>query len=511
MTGTDTTGQSPAGTAPFLDLARLVAGIRWRRRTWMSLALAGLFLGALFTVLSPPRPTAVTSLLVTHSNDQKADWDVLMMTDVAFCQTSEVAGAALKELNLNERTGDFLATYQCTSVAANILKITVTGASEPDAARRARVLAEAFIANHLKRTQDAADAQANTLLDRRARLERTLAMLNTTISSATSPAQLEALYTARAGITSQILDLARQAEDARVGIPVVTAGTRVVDQARAVPARVIRTAVTNTGTGLLLGLGLGLAVAAVASVAQDRPVLRRDIAAELGVSVVAQLPRPPWGPRRLWCYSRHVRDRQRVAETLARVVRSARGSMSLLEMGCPGVAAELALDIAARLTPESPVVIITGLHRGDLRETARRSGNPARIVDLADPSPEEPARDRSPELSLGVGSVGPGTSWADLPRLGTETLLIVRAGHATTLGLHTIARQLVYSEISATGVVLVHPDPKDRSDGTLWDGLHTVLRERSATNGRASMPGWSPVRSGNGPTVLEPSSTPDEE
>jgi hypothetical protein len=28
-------------------------------------------------------------------------------------------------------------------------------------------------------------------------------------------------------------------------------------------------------------------------------------------------------------------------------------------------------------------------------------------------------------------------------------------------------------------VVLIDPDPRDRTDGTLWDGLHTALRGRS--------------------------------
>ncbi|MGH3824698.1 MAG: Wzz/FepE/Etk N-terminal domain-containing protein [Pseudonocardiaceae bacterium] len=477
MTGDGAASASAPLPLPLLDLTRLVAGIRWRRRTWISLAVLGLFLGVLLTVLLPPRPMAVTSVLVAHAEDQKADSEGLMQTDVALCQTSEVAGRALKELNINERPSGFLASYQCTSEAPNILTITVDGASELDAVRRAQVIADVVIANHLKRTEDAADAQADALLDRRARLERTLAMLNNSISAATAPAQLEALYTARAGITSQILDLARQVEDARVGIPTVTAGTRLVDPARALPIGLIRSAVTNTFVGLILGLGAGLAVAAVRSVTQDRPVLRRDIAAELGVSIIAQLPSPPRGPQRLWRRSRHVRDRQRAAETLARVVRGARCPVSLLEIGCPGVAAALALDITARLAPEHP------------------------------------------ELDLGVGTVGPGTSWVDLRRLGAETLLIVRAGHATTLGLHTIARQLAHAEISAIGAVLVHPDPRDRSDGTLWDGLHTVLRETAtngtaingtAANGTAQMLARPPARSDNGQSVLEPSSTPDE-
>lgn len=473
MTGA---GATPAA-APLLDLARLVAGIRWRRRTWISLALLGLFLGGILTVLFPPRPMAVASMLIAHPEDERADSDGLMLTDVALCQTSEVARAVLTKLTINERPDRFLASYQCASEAPNVLTITVGGASERDAVHRAQVIADVVIANHLKRTQDAADAQADALLDRRARLERTLALLNNSISAATASAQLEALYTTRAGITSQILDLARQAEDARVGIPTVTAGTRIVDPARALPIRLIRTAVTNVCVGLVLGLGAGLSVAAVRSLTQDRPVLRRDIAAELGVSIIAQLSSPPRGPQRLWRRSRHAHDRQRVAETLARVVRGGRGPVSLLDVGCPGVATALARDITAHLAPQRP------------------------------------------EFPLGVGMVGPGASWVDLRRLGAETLLIVRAGYASTLGLHTIARQLAHAEITAIGVVLVHPDPMDRSDGTLWDGLHTVLRKTATTgpatngmaaNGTAPMPARPPARSGNGQPVLEPSSAPDE-
>ncbi|HEV7830757.1 MAG TPA: Wzz/FepE/Etk N-terminal domain-containing protein, partial [Pseudonocardiaceae bacterium] len=73
---------------PLLDLERLVAGIRWRRRTWMSFALLGLFAGVLLTVLHPPSPTAVTRVLVVHADDQQAQRSTLMETDVALCQTS---------------------------------------------------------------------------------------------------------------------------------------------------------------------------------------------------------------------------------------------------------------------------------------------------------------------------------------------------------------------------------------------------------------------------------------
>lgn len=500
MTGERTTSMA----APLLDLERLVAGIRWRRRTWMSFALLGLFLGVLLTVLFPPHPTAVTRLLVVHADDLQAERSTLMATDVALCQTSEVAKAALNQINVIERPADFLATYRCVGVTPNVLQITVPGTSDGDAVRRAQALADVVIANHLKRTQDAVDAQVKPLLDRRARLERTLAAVNSTISSTTIPAQLDALYTTRAGLASQILDLEKGVEDARIGAPTVTAGTRLVDPPRALPIRLIRAGITQAVVGLVLGLGTGLALAAVLCVTRDRPMLRRDIAAHLGVSIIAQLPDSPRGPRRMWRRSRHTRERKRAAATLARVVRDAPRSVSLLEIGCPHITAALALDIAGQLAPERPVVIVDDLDGGHLSDAAR-DDSPVQIIDIAELPVSHPSPIRGPELYLGVGSVGPGRPWVDKHRLGLETVLVVRAGQATTLWLHTVARQLAESGISTIGAVLVAPDPRDRSDGTLWDGLHMVLRGR-APAGAAPSPGPS----ANGQAVLEPSSAPNE-
>jgi hypothetical protein len=77
---------------------------------------------------------------------------------------------------------------------------------------------------------------------------------------------------------------------------------------------------------------------------------------------------------------------------------------------------------------------------------------------------------------IGVGSVAPGAAWTDLQYLGTRTVLVVRAGHGSAAWLHTVARQLADQRITVIGVVLIDPDPRDRTDGTLWDGLHTALR-----------------------------------
>src|SRR6478609_10889791 len=38
--------------------------------------------------------------------------------------------------------------------------------------------------------------------------------------------------------------------------------------------------------------------------------------------------------------------------------------------------------------------------------------------------------------------------------------------------------------ISVIGIVVVHPDPRDKSDGTLWDALNTAIRGRLGAAGR---------------------------
>ncbi|MFE0766021.1 polysaccharide biosynthesis protein, partial [Streptomyces smyrnaeus] len=70
-------------------------------------------------------------------------------------------------------------------------------------------------------------------------------------------------------------------------------------------------------------------------------------------------------------------------------------------------------------------------------------------------------------------------AWADLRHLGTRTVLVVRAGHGSAAWLHTVARHLADQRIPVIGVVLIDPDPRDRSDGALWDGPTTALRGRS--------------------------------
>lgn len=486
-------------SAPLLDLQRLVVAIRRRRRMWLAFGLLGLILGGLIALLIPPKPTAVARLLIVHEQDQPTDGGSLMRTDIAIMQTTRMAGLALRQLGSTERPEDFLTDYQSTGLTSNVLELTVEGTSDADAVAKAVALSEVFIADHVQRIQAAADADAQALLDQRDKTQTELNEVDAAIAAVpptfdedgepTQPgqetaAQLETLYNRRAELTSVITDLSRQAEEAGIGAPRVAAGTQVVDAARALPRSTVVTGATNAGIGLVLGLVAGLTIAAVTSVVRDRPVLRREITASLGASVIAQLPAHRRGLARLWRPGRVVAQRKRAATTLVRAVRGV-DSVSLLDLGATQVTADLAMDVAGALaTDADSLVVVDDLPKRDLHHFTEPADGGFTILDANDlDQPAPPGR-----RQLGVGSIAPGTAWTDLELLGSQTVLVVRAGEATTSWLHTVARQLADQQIPVIGVVLVDPDPKDRTDGTLWDGLHTALRGRvpkaeQATNG----------------------------
>ncbi|MEU2562336.1 Wzz/FepE/Etk N-terminal domain-containing protein [Streptomyces longispororuber] len=472
---TGTTAESPAA-APLLDLHALVVAVRRRRRLWSSLALLGLLVGVAAAVLLPPPPTAVTKVLVAHEEDQPNDTGTLIRTDVEILGTTRIAGKALRALKSSQEPEDFMRTYRGTGLTNNVLRIEVTAGSDADAVARAKALADAFVADHVGRMWKAAKAESKALLDQRDRMRDELARVNEAIgerspeSDPKASASIESLFARRAELNSRIADFDQRAADARTGTPQLVAGTQIVDAPRAVGHSLPRAAATNAAIGLVLGLALGLALAAVGTVVADRPVLRREIAAHLGASVLAELRHPPRRWAVPWRGRRARAARERLTATLVRAVRGSPEPVSLLELGCARAAGLLAVDVARALAAEGPVAVVDGLPGPGLAHRRPQPGDPPVVTgEHAADAPQQARR-------LGVGSVAPGTAWTDLRYLGDRTLLVVRAGHGSAAWLHTVARHLADQQIPVLGVVLVEPDPRDRTDGTLWDGRHTAPR-----------------------------------
>ncbi|MFD7576177.1 polysaccharide biosynthesis protein, partial [Streptomyces sp. NPDC059810] len=330
-----------------------------------------------------------------------------------------------------------------------------------------------FAAHMARLYGDAPTGVSKALLDQRDRLRSDLAQVDKAIgegSSESGPkvsADMESLFARRAELTSQISDFGRRAAEARIGTPRLVSGTQIVDAPRAVRHSLPRAAATQAAIGLALGLALGLAVAAVGAVVADRPVLRREIAGHIGASVLAELPgRSP----RLWQRRRVRAARTRLTASLARTVRGSAGPVSLLELGSVRATTGIALDLAGALAADGPVAVIDGLPGLPLTHRRPKPGDPTVV------SAEGAASVPHQQRRLGVGSVAPGTAWTDLQHLGTRTVLVVRAGHGSAAWLHTVARHLSDQRIEVIGVVLIDPDPADRTDGTLWEGPYAARR-----------------------------------
>ncbi|MFF5503346.1 Wzz/FepE/Etk N-terminal domain-containing protein [Streptomyces roseolus] len=460
------TEEEPAVGAPLIDLQTLLAAVRRRRGLWSSLALFGLLAGALLALVLVPPPTATAKVLVAHQEDQPNDPGTLIRTDVALLHTTRIAGEALRSLGSPVKPEDFMEEYEGLGLTNNLMEITVSGATEAEAVARAGALAEAFVADHVRRLRETADAEAKALLDQRDRMREELARVNGAIAEAAreeapaASAGMESLFARRAELTSRISDFDQRAAQARVGTPRLVAGTQIVDAPRAVPHSLPKSVAVDAAIGLALGLALGLAVAAVGSVVADRPVLRREIAAHLGASVVAELPRRSWPWRR-----RRTREaRERLTRSLARTVRGSAGPVALLELGCARETGAVALDLARAMGADGPVVVLDGLPGLPLAGRRPVPGDPV-VVDGAGA-----AGLSHRERRIGVGSVAPGAAWTDLPRLGARAVLFVRAGFGSVAWLHAVARHLADQRVPVVGVVLVDPDPLDRTDGTVWDG-----------------------------------------
>ncbi|MYS51988.1 polysaccharide biosynthesis protein, partial [Streptomyces sp. SID6013] len=170
-----------------------------------------------------PRPAAVAKVLVAHKEDQPNDTGTLIRTDVELLATTRIAEQALRSLDSRESPEDFMEDYRGTGLTNNLLRIDVTGDSDAQAVARAKALADAFVADHVRRMRQSAEAEAESLLDQRDRMRKELAEVNEAIGDRSpdddpkASASIESLYARRAELDSRIAEFDQRAAEARTG------------------------------------------------------------------------------------------------------------------------------------------------------------------------------------------------------------------------------------------------------------------------------------------------------
>ena len=204
----------------------------------------------------PPPPTAVARCWSCTRQDQPTDGGTLIRTDVALMGTTRIAASpAARVLRASRRTS--CEDYQGIGLTNNLLELMRRGTTTPKRVAGAQALAKVFIADHVRRIQAAADAEAKALLDQRDQMQTELDQVNGRSGTSAHPGEaerprrprnLESLFARRAELTSLITDFDPARRRGRTSAPRLIAGTQIVDAPRAAAALPAQTAATNAGS-----------------------------------------------------------------------------------------------------------------------------------------------------------------------------------------------------------------------------------------------------------------------
>jgi uncharacterized protein involved in exopolysaccharide biosynthesis len=148
--------EAPVDTGRLVSLHFLLAALRRRWLTWVSITLAALVLGLTWVALVPPSSVGTVTLFLAH--DPNVEPQGAMATDVSLLRTRSVATAATRRLDLDMTPEGFQATVAAITVTPQVLTINVEAAEAGSARERAAVLASEFLAFRSAQLRAGADA-----------------------------------------------------------------------------------------------------------------------------------------------------------------------------------------------------------------------------------------------------------------------------------------------------------------------------------------------------------------
>jgi len=285
----DTTTDAATGRQPVLvNLHFLRSTLRRRWRTWVSLALLGLVLGAAWTVVVPMRSTSTVTLLLAH--DPSQDPAQAMSTDVSMLQTRAVARSAMGEVGLSMPPEAFQQTVTATAVSSTVLVIEVSAPDDTASLARARALARSYLGFRAAQIRAQSRSLRAGYEQRVAQLGRRIENLTAqydTLDAAGPPGQERAadVLAERFELTDQINSLRQVIEEQRLQSSSVISASYVLDPAAVIttspPVRFVLATLTGLATGAAVGGGLVVGTALLSG----RLRRREEIAVALGTPV----------------------------------------------------------------------------------------------------------------------------------------------------------------------------------------------------------------------------------
>ncbi len=488
----------------------LRAALRRSRGLCLVLMLAGGVLGATAAALLPATSSGTVSLLLAHDPDSNST--LAMENDVSLLRTRAVAAAVIDDLDLVMTPYSFLQTVTATATSSSILVVTVDGDERVPGEKRAAVLADTYLAFRASQMESQTSALTDNYVERIRALDDQVDELTErydllVTSGPTGQGEAADLLTRRSELMSEIASMQQKIESASLETRATVDASHVLDPASEVPTSTARRWVLSTASGLVGGAGLGIGLVLFVALTSDKLRRRADIAAALGVPVVASVR-----PR---SRARGVRKRLGQPRTsiaalcrpLLEVVEpppGGRSRVALVSVDVPHVAGELVTAVALQLAKSDRKVVVVDLShsrrvkgqlKGQVGRVAVDPGEQARlerVVVQAGPrrlrfvlwSPEAgPLGDWDSEafqipqgsklqtfldsadvvLSLveadvttGVGELA---SWAD------AAVVVVAAGRSSAERLRTTAAQIRAGGVTLHSALLVGADVTDETFG----------------------------------------------
>jgi capsular polysaccharide biosynthesis protein len=477
--------------AGLVSLGFLWAALRRTAWRWCTLAVLGLIIGGGYYAVSPPTPTATTSLLLVDNPSQNPVTQA--QTDLALAQSLQVATAAVRQLGLPQAPESFLGSYSAVTTSPQVITISARGATSGAAVQVAQAVAQQFLAIRGAYQQ----TQYNLL---QTQLNQELTAARQQVRTASAGAEQTTALTNLGAVQSYVTPTLTAA---KTNMQAMIKGSVVLNAAEPVKASRTKGILEYAAAGLVIGLTLGVGIVVIAAITSDKLRRRDDIAYAIGAPVRLNVGHLRTG-RTLASFRRSPGDMGLVVDHLGKAIPSmGRGPVSLavVPVDDTASAARAVVALAASLAGSKRVVVadlsagapaarLLGVREPGLVRVDHEDAHLTVVMPAADdmaPAGPLPGLDQHAEpdaalasacaqadIVLSLVSLDPARGGDHLVTWATDVVAMVTAGRSTATRIHTVGEMIRLSGARLASVVVMDFDKADESLGGSTEYLATT-------------------------------------
>jgi hypothetical protein len=449
---------APAGGT--VSLAFIRGTLRRLWYVWAGSTLVGAALAGGWLAVVPPQSVGSVTLLLAH--DPGTDAESAMATDVRLLKTRTVALQLGEALGVDTPPDDLQDTIVAQAATPSVLQVDIQGSDQDDAVRRARLLAETYLAYRREQLTQQSDDVTQASRDRvdalQSQVDALTRQYDATTARGGSAEETANVLGLKGQLISEITRLQNDIETETLEANAVVAASRVLDQAALEPQSPLRRAVLVMASGLVGGLGLGLALVAVFAIPPVRLRSRVDVATATGLPVRFSAGR----------LAHRRRARARPGSSLDLLVDGlesavpTRGKvprrLGLVTVDCEREGAMVLAGLARRLGSTGSVLAVDLAGTGRL---AHELGTTTPGVSVT----AGPTTDAVTDVLLVLVPFEVGRGLAHVRSTASRCVVLVKAGRSTPELLNTVARAARTAGLDVQFVMLVGADVRDASFG----------------------------------------------